>query len=151
MHSSFLEPKMQIGTQIDIQRYQFRIICVITSHDTNKSSHFWMYLNFYMLYFFLSYIEYNFHLFSLFQMKMIELFFITLDKIFMQPKFLRCSRDGGHLECAHIRVHRTGCSKMALARLGKRIEKGAAAWVIARVGTGGAGFNSTLSPALWAR
>lgn len=52
MHSSFLEPKMQIGTQIDIQRYQFRIICVIISHDTNKSSHFWMYLNFYMLYFF---------------------------------------------------------------------------------------------------
>lgn len=80
-------------------------------------------------------------------MKMIELFFITLDKIFVQPKFLRFVHEMG----AHIRVYRTGCSKMALARLGKRIEKGAAAWVIARVGTGGAGFNSTLSPALWAR
>lgn len=42
----------------------------------------------YAVFFFLSYIEYNFHLFSLFQMKMIELFFITLDKIFVQPKFL---------------------------------------------------------------
>lgn len=41
----------------------------------------------YAVFFFLSYIEYNFHLFSLFQM--IELFFITLDKIFVQPKFLR--------------------------------------------------------------
>lgn len=45
--------------------------------------------------FFLSYIEYNFHLFSLFQMKMIELFFITLDKIFVQPKFLRFVHEMG--------------------------------------------------------
>lgn len=49
----------------------------------------------YAVFFFLSYIEYNFHLFSLFQMKMIELFFITLDKIFVQPKFLRFVHEMG--------------------------------------------------------
>lgn len=48
-----------------------------------------------VFFFFLSYIEYNFHLFSLFQMKMIELFFITLDKIFVQPKFLRFVHEMG--------------------------------------------------------